>query len=97
MASTFARASADVPSRHTSQYFEMMGHRGMYVDGWKAVTRHDEGTGRLGLDVDVACIATTITDTTPPSAGHPPPESTTWLGRTTSAVTGIVGGVASTT
>ena len=22
----------------------MMGHRGMYVDGWKAVTRHEEGT-----------------------------------------------------
>ncbi|MCD9622433.1 arylsulfatase [Rhabdothermincola salaria] len=25
------------------QYFEMMGHRGLYLDGWKAVTRHQPG------------------------------------------------------
>jgi arylsulfatase len=31
-------------TRHGSQYFEMMGHRGMYADGWKAVTHHQEGT-----------------------------------------------------
>jgi len=27
----------DVPSRHVTQYFEMMGHRSIYHDGWKAV------------------------------------------------------------
>jgi arylsulfatase len=37
-ASTFA--SADAPSRHLTQYFEMAGHRGIWHDGWKAVTFH---------------------------------------------------------
>ena len=31
-------------SRKTVQYFEMHGHRAIYLDGWKAVTRHDMGT-----------------------------------------------------
>jgi arylsulfatase A-like enzyme len=33
----------DVASRKTVQYFEMAGHRGIYSDGWKAVTRHTAG------------------------------------------------------
>ena len=33
----------DEPSRKTVQYFEMMGHRAIYSDGWKAVTRHTPG------------------------------------------------------
>jgi hypothetical protein len=32
------------PTRKDVQYFEMMAHRGIYADGWKAVTRHDYGT-----------------------------------------------------
>ncbi len=32
------------PSRKSVQYFEMAGHRGIYADGWKAVTRHTGGT-----------------------------------------------------
>jgi arylsulfatase len=32
------------PGQKTVQYFEMMGHRGIYADGWKAVTRHQAGT-----------------------------------------------------
>jgi arylsulfatase len=35
---TFAEAEA--PGRHVTQYFEMMGSRGIYHDGWKAVTYH---------------------------------------------------------
>lgn len=31
------------PTRKLVQYFEMMGHRGIYADGWKAVTRHVPG------------------------------------------------------
>jgi arylsulfatase A-like enzyme len=31
------------PSAHPAQYFEMVGHRAMYADGWKAVTRHVAG------------------------------------------------------
>jgi arylsulfatase len=36
--------AADAPATKTVQYFEMMGHRGIYADGWKAVTRHQSGT-----------------------------------------------------
>ncbi len=31
---------ASAKDRHTIQYFEMFGNRGIYVDGWTAVTRH---------------------------------------------------------
>jgi len=34
----------DAPSTKTVQYYEMMGHRAIYSDGWKAVTRHQSGT-----------------------------------------------------
>jgi arylsulfatase len=30
----------DAPERHTTQYFEMIGNRGVYHEGWTAVTRH---------------------------------------------------------
>jgi arylsulfatase len=45
---TFEDAAAT--SRKTVQYFEMAGHRGLYSDGWKAVTRH---TARVPYDDDV--------------------------------------------
>ena len=31
---------ADAEDRHTNQYFEMFGNRGIYHDGWTAVTKH---------------------------------------------------------
>ena len=31
---------ADAPSTHVTQYFEMLGNRGLYHDGWKIVTYH---------------------------------------------------------
>ena len=31
---------ADAPDRRTTQYFEMVGNRGIYHQGWTAVTRH---------------------------------------------------------
>ena len=31
---------ADAPDRRSTQYFEMIGNRGVYHDGWTAVTRH---------------------------------------------------------
>jgi arylsulfatase A-like enzyme len=34
----------DAPSTKRVQYYEMMGHRALYADGWKAVTRHQAGT-----------------------------------------------------
>jgi arylsulfatase len=38
---TFADGGAPPP--RSSQYFEQMGHRGMWVDGWKATTYHEAG------------------------------------------------------
>jgi arylsulfatase len=40
---TFAKGSGDAPSTRTQQYFEMLGNRAMYADGWIASCRH----GRL--------------------------------------------------
>ena len=37
----------DAPSTKKAQYFEMFGHRGIWADGWKAVTYH-----RLGKPFD---------------------------------------------
>ena len=39
----YSFADASVEGRKTIQYFENMGHRAMYADGWKAVTRHQPG------------------------------------------------------
>jgi arylsulfatase len=43
---SFARTIADASAsaRKTPQYFEMFGHRGLWQDGWKAVTYHPPGT-----------------------------------------------------
>ena len=37
-------AHPDAPTTKHVQYYEMMGHRALYADGWKAVTRHQAGT-----------------------------------------------------
>ncbi|MEM7324569.1 MAG: arylsulfatase [Actinomycetota bacterium] len=39
---TFGTPSA--PTRKTTQYYEMIGHRAIWHDGWKAVTMHQPGT-----------------------------------------------------
>ena len=41
---TYTFGAADAPSTRTVQYFEMVGHRALYEDGWKVVTRHEGGT-----------------------------------------------------
>lgn len=43
LAYTFDREHADAPSTHETQYFEMLGNRAIYRDGWIASCRH----GRL--------------------------------------------------
>ena len=37
-------SSADATPARSVQYFEMLGHRGIWQDGWKAVVRHVPGT-----------------------------------------------------
>jgi arylsulfatase A-like enzyme len=38
MVYTWDKANANAPTRHSTQYFEMLGNRGIYHDGWMAVT-----------------------------------------------------------
>jgi len=38
MAYTWDKASANSPTRHSTQYFEMLGNRAIYHDGWVAAT-----------------------------------------------------------
>jgi arylsulfatase A-like enzyme len=40
----FAPEAASAPTRKQVQYFEMFGHRGIWADGWKAVTYHEPDT-----------------------------------------------------
>jgi arylsulfatase len=49
MAYSFDAEAALAPTKHRVQYFEMVGHRAIYADGWKAVTRHTHG---LSFDDD---------------------------------------------
>ena len=46
---TFDKANANAPSAHTTQYFEMMGNRAIYHDGWMASTTPPEGPWLMGL------------------------------------------------
>ena len=36
----YAFDDKDAPERHDLQYFEMFGNRGIYHQGWSAVTKH---------------------------------------------------------
>lgn len=38
LAYTFDKANANAPTRHTTQYFEMLGNRSIYHEGWVAAT-----------------------------------------------------------
>ena len=49
MAYTFDKANANAPSRRTTQYFEMMGNRAIYHDGWIATTTPPQGPWLMGL------------------------------------------------
>jgi arylsulfatase len=50
---------AKAAERHQTQYFEMLGHRGIYHKGWTAVTKHGQppwvmlGRETVGFDDDV--------------------------------------------
>ena len=38
MVYTWDKTNANAPTRHTTQYFEMLGNRAIYKDGWVATT-----------------------------------------------------------
>ena len=60
MAYTFGGAGES--TRKQVQYFEMFGHRGIWREGWKAVTYHPPGSD---FDDDVWGSSTTSTTTSP--------------------------------
>lgn len=41
---TETMASANSPGPRTTQFWEMLGHRAIWSEGWKAVTAHQQGT-----------------------------------------------------
>ena len=49
MAYTFDKANANAPSRHGTQYFEIMGNRAIYHDGWIAGTTPAQGPWLMGI------------------------------------------------
>jgi arylsulfatase len=49
MAYTFDKANANAPSTRTTQYFEMVGNRAIYQDGWVAATTPPLPPWDLGL------------------------------------------------
>jgi len=58
---------ADADDRHTTQYFEMFGNRGIYSNGWTAVTKHRtpwemSGYAPPALEDDVWELYDTTTD-----------------------------------
>jgi arylsulfatase len=58
---TYSFAAPGAPSPRGTQYFAMYGHRGLYHEGWKAVTYHDRGTS---YDDDVWELYDTTSDPT---------------------------------
>jgi arylsulfatase len=45
---TFDKANVDAPSKHDTQYFEMLGNRAIYHDGWIAATTPPQPPWMLG-------------------------------------------------
>src|SRR5207253_7250945 len=76
-----ADGGGDEPERHTTQHFEMLGSRGIYHEGWKAVTF--KPLGRMyddGIDPDAPFeddawelyrVATDLTECDDLAATHP--------------------------
>ena len=72
---------ADAPTRHVTQYYEMLGSRALYHDGWKAVVFHpmpfvayDGSDPALPFDQDpweLYHVAKDFSETTDLAAAHP--------------------------
>jgi arylsulfatase A-like enzyme len=69
IAYTFNDAAA--PSRRSQQYFEMGGHRAMYHEGWKAVTRHVPGVSFDDDDWELYHVALDASECRNLSDSHP--------------------------
>ena len=54
----------DAPERHDLQYFEMFGNRGIYHQGWSAVTKHRTPWVMVGGDAAARSTTTSGSSTT---------------------------------
>ncbi|MGI9602004.1 MAG: arylsulfatase [Acidimicrobiales bacterium] len=70
---TFSSVLTDVAaaSTHTEQYYEMVGHRGYYRDGWEAVTLHRPRTEFGDHEWELYDLTTDPTETTNLAGEHP--------------------------
>ena len=74
MAGTSFAASLDdpaAPTVHTEQYYEMVGHRGFYRDGWEAVTLHQPLTPFTDAEWELYHLDEDPTETEDLAARHP--------------------------
>ena len=67
----YSFAAPDEPSHNRVQYFEMMGHRALYADGWKAVTRHTPGVSFDDDQWELYHVAEDASECTDLAASHP--------------------------
>jgi arylsulfatase len=56
--------AADAPERHKTQYFEIMGNRGIYHDGWTAQTKHRTPWDVVGKAPEFSADVWELYDTT---------------------------------
>ena len=62
---------ADASSSHPEQYYEMIGHRGFYRDGWSAVTCHQARTSFSDEAWELHDLRADPTETTNLAGKHP--------------------------
>jgi arylsulfatase len=67
----YSFGAPEAPSRKTRQYFEMMGHRAIYEDGWKAVTRHQPGVAFDDDDWELYHLAEDLSECANLAESHP--------------------------
>ncbi|MDH3705976.1 MAG: arylsulfatase [Acidimicrobiia bacterium] len=68
---TSVLSSPDADSTHAEQYYEMVGHRGYYRDGWEAVTLHAARTPFGDHEWQLYDLTTDPTETTDLASRHP--------------------------
>lgn len=69
LASTFS--DPDAVRSHRRQYFEMFGNRGIWADGWKAVTHHEKGADYDTAEWELYDLDADFSEANNLAASHP--------------------------
>ena len=67
----YALEHGDAPPQKTAQYFEMLGHRGIYADGWKAVTHHEKNRSYDDEEWELYHLAEDFSESSDLAQEHP--------------------------